>query len=92
MTDYFVDNSKKMIQRVTGADVPTCPWKGFWECSEYIELSKWWETGQVALKVGNDPPYILIQGLEAYQAGVNAGRSDAVDRREEKLGKSRAKK
>lgn len=49
-------------------------------CSDVINAFRWFESGQVALRIGADPPYNLIQGLEVYQAALNEARSDRMDR------------
>jgi len=76
-----------MIQTITGGDkVQTCPWRSFGDpvCADVINAFGWYESGQIALYLGNDPPSHLIRGLAVYRAAYNATQSDRLDRQRKK--------
>lgn len=72
-----------MLRNVTGNEPATCPWRAFADpvCADVINASKWFESGQVGVVLGADPPAHLVHGIEVYQSAASAARADAMDRR-----------
>jgi hypothetical protein len=76
-----------MIQNVAGGEkIDTCPWLAFSNpvCADVVNAFAWYESGQVALFLGNDPPSHIVQGLAIYRAAYNEAQADRLDRRKKK--------
>ncbi len=87
----MVDGVLETIERITGRRPPTCPWWAFAEpvVQDCIEAHRWFESGQVATKLGHDPPYYLIQGIEIHEQALAAMRAEERQRRAEERRRER---
>ena len=81
-----------MIKNVTGGEVEGCPWKAFNEavCADVLNVIKWYESGQIGLALGADPPAHLIEGVEVFQSAMMAVRADRMDRQMAEVRRKRA--
>lgn len=75
-----------MIERVTGFRPAECPWRAFEDpiVSEVLDAYRWFESGQLAIQLGNDPPAILVEAIGVYHGALN--RVWSHDRRNKSSG------
>lgn len=78
-----------MLRNITGIEPTTCPWRAFKDplCADVINVSKWYESGQVSVILGHDAPAHIVSGIEIYQSALNAARADSMDRARARKGK-----
>lgn len=72
-----------MIANVTNGPAPdTCPWRAFEEpiCADVIGAYPAFESGNIELILGNDPPAHIMAGLMVYHRAYMATRADRMDR------------
>lgn len=88
--DRFIESVKEMMRNVTGRSTDTCPWTAFGDpvVADIINAHRWYDTGQVHLFLGSDPPAHLVAGLEMYVAALSATRADRMDRESEERRKA----
>lgn len=67
-----------VIERVTGARPPTCPWRAFSDAlvAETMELTTWVDPPNLAAVVDGQTPAILIDALAAYRRALVATQAD----------------
>lgn len=68
------------MARVCGARPDTCPWRAYSDplVVDVLRVNRWFESGQVSLRAGHDPPYVLIEGLEELQGSLNLAKGDKM--------------
>lgn len=49
-------------------------------CADVINSNRWFESGQVAMRLGGDPPYNIIEGIEVYQNAIGEARADRMEK------------
>lgn len=64
------------------APCPTCPWKAYSDpiVLDVLNAAKWFESGQVQLRLGHDPPHYLLEGIDAYEGACGRAKADKWDR------------
>ncbi len=69
-----IQRMKKGIAELVGSEPPTCPWRAFYDplVMEVIPLSSYFENGNLAVKVGKDPPAVLLEALETYSVAKDS--------------------
>lgn len=67
-----------MSEAVKGEVTDRCPWRVFESpvVSDVLSAWEWFESGQVALRLGPNPPYYLIEGVEVYQSAIQWARNE----------------
>ena len=91
--DASVDRIKDLIRRITGSEPPTCPWRAFQDplVVDVINACRWYESGQVAVRIGAEPPYNLVEGVETFIGALELVDAEREKRRdEERKSKARA--
>lgn len=58
----------KIIERITGHQPDTCPWRAFYEpiVQEVLPLSGFARNGNLAAAWGDDPAHLLVDAYSAY--------------------------
>lgn len=89
--DRFIESVKVRLKTLTGYAPDTCPWTAFANpvVADIINAHRWYDTGQVNLFLGNDPPAHLVAGLELYVSALQSTRADRMDREAEERKKRR---
>ena len=77
---------------MTGERPDTCPWRSFQEplVSDVLRAYGLFESGQMAIWLGADPPNVVVEAVVFYHATVNRVRADR-DERERKQREMRRK-
>lgn len=67
-----------MAESVKGETVTSCPWRVFQDpvVADVLSAWEWFESGQISLRLGSDPPYYLIEGVECYQSAIQWARNE----------------
>lgn len=83
-TDYDVDvaalhrkSSRAAIEQITG-HVPTgCPWRAYDDpvVIEAMESYAWFESGQLEMAIGADPPAVLVEAIRIYHSALASVRA-----------------
>lgn len=68
MRQKRVDADLLTIEKSAGARPETCPWRAFYDedIAEILRAYSWFESGQVALYAGDDPPSVLVEALAYF--------------------------
>ena len=71
---------------MTGERPDTCPWRAFQEplVADVLRAYGLFESGQMALWLGADPPAVLVEAVVFYHASVNRVRADRDERERKK--------
>jgi len=64
----------RVIKAATGVEPSTCPWRALYDplVIEVIQAYRWFESGQLALFIGEDPPAVLVEAIGIYHSAVRA--------------------
>lgn len=81
MTDGVLD----VIENVTGARPPSCPWSAFRDplVQDVVSAYRFFESGQLSITVGDDPPPRIVEGVAHYHAAVQHIQMDDMRRQRE---------
>ncbi len=44
-----------------------------------IDAWRWFDKGQLALRLGNDPPRWIVEGVRVFHAALEAARADVME-------------
>jgi hypothetical protein len=66
-----------MVESFTGTRAETCPWYAFTLplVIDTISAYTFFESGQLAMAIGADPPNILVEAIECYHNALNRVRA-----------------
>lgn len=69
------------VRHVCGTEPPECPWHAYSdpEVLAVIDAWRWFDKGQLALRLGNDPPRWLVEGVRVFNAALEAARADVME-------------
>ena len=61
------------VERLTGERPRMCPWRAFYEplVIETMHAYRWFESGQLAIMLGADPPALLVEAIGIYHGALN---------------------
>lgn len=67
-----IDDTRDEIARIVRHTPPSCPWRPFFDpvVRDVLEAMSWWETGQLALFLGDDPPNHLVEGIGVFRRAL----------------------
>lgn len=70
------------MHETVGGEHNACPWRAYTDpvCVDVLDACKWFESGQLHLVFGHDPPAYLVQGVGVYQSALNMARADIAER------------
>jgi hypothetical protein len=65
------------VMNATGVEPMTCPWRAFDDpdVAEVMRLYRWFESGQLALAIGSDPPNALVEAIGIYHGALSSVRA-----------------
>lgn len=68
------------------APCETCPWRAWSNpiVLDVLNAAKWFESGQVQLRLGKDPPHYLLEGIDVYESACARVRADKWERERQK--------
>jgi hypothetical protein len=68
----FVDGARMQQDNLLGTRPVTCPWRVFSDplVRDVMSAYPLYESGQLALLIGSDPPKRLIQGIAEYHSAL----------------------
>jgi hypothetical protein len=70
-----------VVRSVCGVEPPECPWYA-WTDPEVVAVVSawsWYDKGQLATLLGDDPPYWLIEGVRVFAVALEAARADVQE-------------
>lgn len=71
-----VTTERADLEAIVGTRIHACPWRGFFDpvVRDVMDAMSWWETGQLALWLGDDPPNHLVEGVVIFRRALTATR------------------
>lgn len=83
-----MERTAQLIERVGGARPTTCPWRAFWDedVATVINAYAWFESGQIATFLGDDPPNVLIEGVSWFHRAMSEALADDFAKRNKEHG------
>lgn len=71
----------EVVRSVCGSSPPECPWHAWSdpEVAAVVSAWAWFDKGQLAVPLGDDPPHWLVEGVRAFGAALEAARSDVQE-------------
>jgi len=72
-----VEGSLQVVEKFSGTRAMTCPWAAFAHpvVIAVLAVDPYYETGQLAFALGNDPPAVMVEAVECYRTALARGRS-----------------
>lgn len=84
-TPRMTDGTLSVIEDVTGHRPPSCPWSAFSDplVRDVLHAYRFFESGQLSIGIGDDPPARLVEGIALYHTSVQHLQADDIQRRRE---------
>ena len=76
-----------VVEKLSGCRATTCPWSAFFDPLVIAVLAAYpyYESGQLAFALGNDPPAVMVEAIECYHTALARVRdAQEVERKAEK--------
>lgn len=61
-----------VVEKYSGTRATTCPWAAFGNVVVIATLAAYpyFESGQLAFALGNDPPAVMVEAIECYHTAL----------------------
>lgn len=77
MADHARKHWRAAVEQSCGEEPTTCPWRAYEDpmIAEVLRAYRWFESGQLGLLLGSDPPNVLVEAIGIYHGALATVRA-----------------